>query len=73
MQLSSHVNQSLYMASLHMLEASKYMKDFNQEKSDQFLMEASAILSIVRPEVEKVSEEKLDSILGEILNFEETK
>lgn len=67
------MNYSLFMAAQHLFEAGKHMSNFNQERAEVFMMEADAILSIIEPVEEKVSQEKLNDIMDEIMSFGEKK
>jgi hypothetical protein len=63
------LNKSLYNASFHMFEAAKYLsniEEFRPEAARIFAM-ADELASIIEPEVEKVTEDKMLSILDEIL------
>ena len=69
------MNKSLYNASFHILEAGKYLsnvEDFRPEAARLFKL-AELYANIIQPEPEKVTQEKMLSILDEILNVEESK
>ncbi|WP_120405534.1 hypothetical protein [Halobacteriovorax sp. BALOs_7] len=64
------LNRSMYLAAQHLYEASKHMHPIAPEYSDKLLKDADEILAMIKVEEEKVSEDKLDSILDEIMNTE---
>lgn len=63
------INYSLFRAAEHLLEAGKFMSNLSQEKSLKMFLEASAILEAVKPMKDKISQEKLTSVMDEIINF----
>lgn len=65
----TELNYCLFKTAEHLTEAAKHISNLSQEKATSFMLEADAILSVIVPEEEKVSEEKLDNILDEIMNF----
>lgn len=69
------MNKSLYYASAHLLEASKYLSNIEdfREESHRLLLMAQEMADIIKPEPEKIPEEKMKSILDEIMNFNDGK
>lgn len=65
------VNYNLFKSAEHLLEAAKFMCIFDKDRADKMVVEADAILSVIDPAVEKVSQDKLSSIMDEIINFGE--
>ena len=63
------MNKALYMASLHLMEASKYMSNVEEFRPEahKLLTMADELAAIIQPEEEKVSEDKMMNILDEIL------
>lgn len=68
MTLKKQYDYSLYMAAEHLAEAGKHLMIFDQEIGGKYLKEAEFLLSIIQPDVEKVSEDRLNEVLSEILN-----
>jgi hypothetical protein len=69
---ASEINKNLYKASIHMIEASKFMANVDKNIAIQIMAMADKMLSIINPiEETKVSKEKIDSILDEIFNTKE--
>lgn len=69
------MNKALYNASYHLLEAGKHLtnvQDFRPEAVRLFKL-AELYVNIIQPEPEKITEQKMLSILDEILNTEESK
>ncbi|MFG1500144.1 hypothetical protein ABMA70_08020 [Halobacteriovorax sp. XZX-3] len=64
------LNRSMFLAAEHLFEAGKHLMPISPEYGERLMLEADEILSMIKPEVEKVSDEKLDGILDEILNVE---
>lgn len=65
------MNKALYGAAFHLNEAGKLLtnvEDFRPEAFRLFQM-AEEMLSIIKPEAQKVTEEKMFSILDEIMEF----
>lgn len=63
------LNYTLFKSAEHLAEAGKYMLAFNKERGLAMMAEADMILSIIKPEEEKVPQEKLESIMDEIMNI----
>lgn len=65
------MNKALYAASFHLLEASKYLGNIEEFRpaAKDLLERAQFLIEIIKVEEEKISEEKVNSILDEILNF----
>ena len=64
------LDQKLYNASLHLVEAAKYMSDVNKDIALRFMLTADKMLSIIDAPEEKMSKEQMVDILNEILNAE---
>lgn len=65
-----NVNKSMYSASLHLIEASKYLSDTGfKDESNSLMILADKLLAVIEPEPEKISEEKMNSIMDEIINY----
>lgn len=67
------MNHALFNSAFHLNEAAKYLTNverFHDEAIQIFEM-AFEMISIIEPEPEKVSEDKMTSILDEILNFDD--
>ena len=67
------INRALYNASLHLFEASRYLGDMPEFEDEALIVLTMAhnMLHIIQPEEQKVSEEKMLGILGEIIGFSE--
>lgn len=65
------MNKSLYAASYHLLEASKYLSNVEafRPAGIELLKKAEYLANIVEPDEHRISVEKMNSILDEILNF----
>ena len=65
------VNISLFRASEHLFEASKYLYNVPEMREDalRLLLMARAMVDVIEPEEQKVTQERMESILGEIINF----
>lgn len=63
------MNKALYAASWHLTEAGKHMSNVEEfmPEARRLLKMADELLSVIQPEEEKVSEEKMLNILDEIL------
>lgn len=68
------MNRALYNASLHLFEASRFLGDMPEFEDEALVILAMAhnMVNIIQPEEQKVSEDKMQSILGEIIGFAET-
>ncbi len=64
------LNYSMYMAANHLAEAGKHLLILDEEKGLSLLKEADFLLSIIEFEEEKMSQERLDEVLNEILNVD---
>jgi hypothetical protein len=69
----SKMNKALYNASFHLMEASKYLSNVEEfrEESLKLLSMSLEMVNIIKPEQEKVSKDKMLSILDEIMGDEE--
>ncbi len=69
------MNRALYNASFHLLEASRHLSNEESFREEaEFLANlAQDMSSIIQAEEEKVTEDKMMSVLDEILNIEEIK
>ena len=67
------MNDSLYAASFHLLEASKHLSNVEQWRpaAIELLERAEFLVNIIKAEPEKISLDKVNSILDEILSFNE--
>lgn len=63
------LNYSLFKSAEHLAEAGKYMLDVDKVRGLRMLEDANLILGIIKPEVEKVPRERLESIMDEIMNI----
>lgn len=70
-----NMNRALYNASFHLLEASKHLsnEELFREEAEFLAKLAEDMISIVEPEPEKVTDEKMMSVLDEILSIEDIK
>lgn len=66
----SQLNYGLYKAAEHLAEAGKHMMILDVNRGVALMQEAEAILSVIRPEPEKIEQAKLNSVLDEILNID---
>ena len=66
------MNKSLYNASIHLVEAGKHLSNVEEFRLEaaQLMKMADEMLSIIKPEPDKVPQEKMLSILDEILGEE---
>ena len=66
------MNKSLYAATFHLLEASKHLSNVEafRPAAAELLSKAKYHSNIIEPEEVKISDEKMNSILDEILNFD---
>ncbi|MDD0854377.1 hypothetical protein HBN50_14790 [Halobacteriovorax sp. GB3] len=62
------LNRSMYLGAYHLLEASKHLGGIDPEFGQKLATQAMELVNSIIPEEEKVSDEKLDSLLDEILN-----
>ena len=67
------MNTALYAAAFHLLEASKHLSNVEDFRpaSQELLAKAKFLADIIKIDPDKISEEKINSILDEILNFNE--
>lgn len=67
------MNKALYAAGHHLLEASKHMSNVEEfrPEAQKLLAMSEFFVSIIKEEPEKVTEDKMLSILDEIMNFDE--
>jgi hypothetical protein len=65
------MNKALFYASNHLLEASKHLSNVQefQDESDKLLHMAAEMALIIQPEEEKVSDDRMMSILDEIMTM----
>lgn len=63
------MNNALFNASQHLLEASKYLSNVEEfrDEAHKLLMMATGLSEIIQPEEEKISDDKMKSILDEII------
>jgi hypothetical protein len=67
------MNRSLYAAAFHLLEAGKHLSNVEgfRPASQELFERAKFLADIIQIDSEKISEERVNSILDEILNFNE--
>ena len=67
------LNRSLYNASLHLFEASRFLGDLPEFQDEALIILTMAhnMVHIIQPEDQKVSADDMQSILGEIIKFKE--
>jgi hypothetical protein len=65
------MNRALYLASNHIYEAGLAMKGTFDPAAFRLFMMADRLASFIQPEEEKVSEERMNDILSEIMNIGE--
>jgi hypothetical protein len=65
------MNKALYSTSFHLFEAGKYLSNIEEFRPEatRILEMAAEMAEIIKPEPEKVTEDKMMSILTEILTF----
>jgi|APSaa5957512576_1039674.scaffolds.fasta_scaffold142116_2 nitrogenase molybdenum-iron protein alpha/beta subunit len=65
-----NINQSMYKASTHLIEAAKYLSDTGfKDESISLMSLADKLLDVIVPEPEKITEEKMNNIMDEIINY----
>lgn len=64
------INYNLVNLAFHLGEAGKYMMIFNKDKGIEMLKMAETLLQHAEAEEEKVPQEKLDSIIDEIMKID---
>ena len=66
------MNKALYNAAIHLMEAGKHLSNVQEFRIEatQLMKMADEYLDIIKPEPDKVPEEKMLSILDEILGEE---
>jgi hypothetical protein len=69
-----HMNRALFDAAFHLMEAGKHLSNVEEFREDaqRILLMAADMASIIQEEPEKVTEDKMLSILDEILAKKET-
>jgi len=69
------MNHSLYAASFHLLEAAKYLSNIEEFRPAglELLQKANFLSQVIETIPEKIKQEQINSILNEILNFDENK
>ena len=67
------MNRALYAASFHLLEAAKHLSNVPEFRPacEELLQKAKFLSDIIEVDEQKISDEKIDNILNEILNFNE--
>ena len=63
------LNYNMFKCAEHLIEAGRYMMALNKERGLRMIAEGDMILAVIKPEVEKVPNEKLESIMDEIMNI----
>jgi len=63
------MNKALYSASYHLLEAGKHMSNVSEfaDEANKLFRMAEGLVEIIKPEPEKVTKEKMNDILSEIM------
>ena len=63
------MNKALYAASWHLIEAGKHMSNVEEFRPEavRLMQMAEELLGIIKPEEEKVTEDRMMNILDEIL------
>lgn len=60
----------MYKASTHLIEAAKYLSDTGfKDESISLMSLADKLLDVIVPEPEKITEEKMNNIMDEIINY----
>jgi hypothetical protein len=69
------MNRALYNASLHLMEASRHLsnEELFREEAEKLAQMAAEMAAIIEAEPEKVSDDRMGSILDEILSIEDIK
>mgnify|MGYP000128960039 CR=1 FL=1 len=64
------VNRHLANASLNLIEAAKYLSNIPEFRDEALKISrlANALIEVIEPQKEKITDEKLDSVLEDILN-----
>ena len=67
------MNKALFYAASHLREAGLHLSNVEEfgAHSDTLLKMADDLLAVIKPEKSKITEEKMDSILDEIMDFGE--
>lgn len=65
------MNAALYHASVHLLEASKYLSDVHEfeDQAATLMLMADYLVNIIQPETPKMTMQTMESIMGEIAKF----
>ncbi len=64
------LNYSLFKAAEHLAEAGKHLLFLDEAKGLALMEEADFLLSVIEFQEEKISKERLDEVLSEILSVE---
>ena len=67
----NELNQKLFNASTHIIEASRYLSDVDKNFALKLLSISDRILSIIEPEKEYITEEKMNEIINEIFEIKD--
>jgi hypothetical protein len=67
MNAKDEMNKSLYNASTHLVEAAKYLSDVDVAVAQKVIALADQILAIIDAPTQKLSDEKMASILDDIM------
>lgn len=70
MNSKEQMDRNMYNASIHIVEAARYMSDVDKAFATNLMRIADRILAIVDAPQEKVDPERMTDILAEILNAE---
>lgn len=67
------MNRTLYAASFHLLEASRHLSNIEDFRpaGQELLDKANFLASIIQIEPDKISDEKIKSVLDEIFSLDE--
>lgn len=65
------MNIALYNASIHLINASKSLSDVPEFANESLMLITMAhkFAAIIKPETRKVTEDRMKSIMDEIINF----
>ncbi len=65
------MNEKLYMAAEHLVQAGKHISDIDKDTGVKMMLMADKILENIKVPKQKVSDEKMESILNKILKGED--
>ena len=67
MSTKDEMNTNMYNASIHLVEAAKYLSDVDVSFAEQIMIIADRILSIIEAPPQKVSDDRMSELLTDIL------